>query len=126
MPSTSKFDDVAGRATSPRNVSIFTAILVGLPAALVFRELAGYGPGSFLLLLAVAVGVPTALDQHGELGNHWGAVGKTLVGSVGVTAVLSGLYAAGRVGLSLPRFQVAVVAFLIAELGAVAVLELRG
>lgn len=125
MPSTSKFDDIAGRATSPRNASIFTAILIGLPLALAFREVAGYGPGSFLLLLAVAVGVPTALDQHREIESHRSAVSKTLVGSLAVAAVLSGLYAAGRVVLSLPRFQVAVVAFLIAELTAVAALELR-
>lgn len=124
MPSLSRLDDLAARATTARNVSIYTAILTGLPLAYLFRTASGYGPGSFLLLLGVAVGVPTALDQReGVLDADGSVIARTLALEGAVGALFSALYFAGTAVLSLPLFQVAVVAFVVAYLFPLAVLD---
>lgn len=124
MPSTSILDDFAGRATTARNVSICTAILTGLSVAYAFRIATGYGPGSFLLLIGVAVGVPTALDQRkAQRDGYESTVTRTVALSMVVLVLFSTFYLGGTALQSLPRFQVAAVAFLIAYLVPLAVLD---
>lgn len=126
MPSTSILDEFAGRATTARNVSIYTAILTSMPLAYGFRVATGYGPGSFLVLVAIAVGVPTALDHRvTDHDSYETTVGRTVGLSMVVLVLFSALYVAGTTMLSLPHFQVAAVTFLVASLLPPAVLDGR-
>lgn len=123
MPSTT--DRALGeRLASQRNVTILTAIAVALPAAYWFHTAFGDGPGDFLLLMAVAVGVPTAADLYGpDHGRLWRAVATTAVASVAVGAAFVGVYVLGTGPLSLSPFVASVMAFLVAELGPLAALR---
>ncbi len=64
MPSTSMSSKVYGWATTQRNLTIFTPILVAVPTAYVFQSTVGGDgqAGDFLLLMTLAVGVPSVVS----------------------------------------------------------------
>jgi hypothetical protein len=125
MPSTGDGHTILDRLATQRNVTIATAIAVAIPAAYGFHVAFGAGTGDFLLLLAVAVGVPTAMDQYWRAhGRLLRAAGETAVGAVAVAATFLALYVLGTDVLSLSPFPAAVLAFLVADLGPLAALAL--
>lgn len=113
MPSTRLFS-LRERLLTPRNAAILTAIAVALPAAYLVHTSFRAEQADFLLLLALGVGVPTALE--GAVPHSLtGAVALTL-GACSVVAVLfAGVYA---LALSVAgQFPAAVVAFGISYVG---------
>lgn len=111
--------------TDKRNLSILVAILVALPIAYGSRAATGVGMASFLLLLTLAVGVPTAFDHHWSSdGGPTDAVGWILVACGLATAVFSLLYVGGVELAGLDPVGAAMVAFLVTDLGGAALLAL--
>lgn len=113
MPST-RLSSLRERWLTPRNAAILAAVAVALPAAYVFHASFRAEQADFLLLLALGVGVPTALDGVGP-DNPGGAVALTL----GVCAVVGVLFAGVYVlALSVAgQFPAAVVAFVVSYAG---------
>jgi len=126
VPSTSVIARLYGRATTQRNVTIYVAILVSIPAAYLFQESVGGGGGDFLLLLALAVGVPTAYDEYwSPYDRTWKAVAWILVACVVAGLEFTGVYLVSVAALSLSPFAASAVAFLVTGLGNAAWLSVR-
>lgn len=128
MPSTSTRNGLAGRMATQRNLTILVAILVAVPAAYGFRTaFGGDGIGaSFLLLMTLAVGVPTAYDDYWpQYDRAWLAVAWVLVACVVATAEFVGLYLLGTEVLGLSPLVASVGAFLVTDLGNLAWLAAR-
>lgn len=118
MPSTSTLSHLYERATTQRNVTIYTAILVGVPGAYAFQEAVGASGDGFLLLLLLAVGVPTAYDEHWpHYDRTWQAVAWVLVACLVVWIEYAALYLAGTTFTPLSSFQAGVAAFLVTSFG---------
>lgn len=116
MPST-RAARLSAWLTAQRNVTIFAAILIALPVAYAFHAAVGGGPGDFLLLMTLAVGVPTAYDDYWpRYDRTWQAVGWVVLACAVVTVEFTGLYLAGT-ALGLGPFPAAIGAFLPTSLG---------
>lgn len=128
MPSTNESLGIPEWMTAQRNLTILTAILVGVPTAYGFRWVFG-GPGlsgSFLLLMMLGVGVPTAYDEYWSgYDRAWTTVAWTVTACVVAAVEFTGLYLVGieLVGLS-PLFA-SIGAFMITELGNLSWLAVR-
>ncbi|SEN20831.1 hypothetical protein SAMN05216388_100257 [Halorientalis persicus] len=106
------------RATAQRNVAIYAAILVAVPVAYGFH-LAFDGEGAdFLLLLTLAVGVPTSYNTYWpSYDRTWKAVAWVIVAAAAATAAFTGLFVAGTKLLALSPFPASIGAFLVTSLG---------
>jgi hypothetical protein len=113
MPST-RLSSLRERWLTTRNAAILAAVAVALPAAHLFRAGFGAGQAGFLLLLALGVGVPTALDGVAP-DSLSGAVALTVGACAVVGMLFAGIYA---VALSVAgQFPAAVVAFVVSYVG---------
>ena len=95
MPSSDIAMQLRDRLWTHRNLTITTAIIVGLFITYVFGVT--FDPeGSFLLLLTVGVVVPTLYDEYWPpYGQAWKAVGWIVGASVAASGVFVGLYWVG-------------------------------
>ena len=114
MPST--VSRLLARATTRRNVTIYVAILMGvLVAAGVERAVPAVdGPASFLLLVTLAVGVPTVYDECGPAHDRTApAVAWVLAGCVVAAVEFVAVYLAVGVLAGLSVTPAAAVAFVV-------------
>ncbi|AZH26202.1 hypothetical protein [Haloplanus aerogenes] len=127
MPSTNRLAGVYAWVTDQRQVTILVAILVALPTAYAFHATFGGDTtgGGFLLLMTLAVGVPTAYDTHWPAYDRtWQAVGWVFAACVVATVEFVGLYLVGT-ALGLAPIPAAIGAFLVTYLGTFAWLASR-
>jgi hypothetical protein len=121
VPSTSHHSSLRDRLATRRNLTIATATAVAIPAAYLAHSQFAVDEANFLLLLAVAVGVPTAFDAYGP---EFERAGATLLATVATCLAAAGtfvgIYLLGTQTLSLSPFLAAVGAFLVAHLGPLA------
>ncbi|RXK48382.1 hypothetical protein [Halorientalis pallida] len=102
------------RATAQHNVAIYAAILVAVPTAYGFHTLLDASGGDFLLLMTLAVGVPTAYrDNWPVYDRTWKTVAWVLVACTVATAAFAGLFLAGTTVLALSPVPASVGAFLV-------------
>ena len=116
------------RATTQRNLTIFASILVAVPTAFVFQAHVAGGEfaANFLLLMTLAVGVPSAYDEYWpQYEQTWNAIAWVLVAAVVATVEFTGLYLLGTEFVSLSPMVAAVGAFLVTDLGNLALLSAR-
>jgi hypothetical protein len=113
--------------TDQRNLTIFAAILVAVPTAYAFTlYVDAGGGGDFLLLLTLAVGVPTAYDEYWpRYDETWKAVAWVVAACVWATAEFTAVYLLVVDVLSLSPVVGALGAFLVTTVGTVAVLAVR-
>ena len=107
--------------TSQRNIVIFVSILIAVPTAYGFQATIGQGEQAtgFLLLMMLAVGVPTTYNDYWpSYDRTWKAVGWVLAASVLVVVQFGALYAIGTAVTGSTPFASAVGAFLITSVGA--------
>ncbi|MFC7174428.1 hypothetical protein ACFQL0_15900 [Haloplanus litoreus] len=114
-------------ATSQRNLTIFVSIFAAFPLSRIpinsFRECIS---GSFLLLVTLAVGVPTAYDEYWpQYDQTWKAIGWILLACAVVTIEFIGLYIVGTEYLDLTPLYASAGAFLVTDLGNLAWLSFR-
>jgi hypothetical protein len=128
MPSTNFVSRMTAWVTCQRNLTIFVSILAAFPLSYAFQSIASESAsaGSFLLLVTLAVGVPTAYDEYWP---HYDQTSKALIWILGaclvVTIEFGGLYIVGTEYVSLtPRFA-STGAFLITGFGNLAWLAVR-
>jgi hypothetical protein len=128
MPSTSMSSNVPDWMTTQRNLTILVAILVAVPIAYGFRVMvsgADFG-GSFLLLMTLAVGVPSAYDEYWpKYDRIWDAIVWVVAACVVATTEFIGLYLVGTELGNLSPFPASIGAFLITDLGNLALLSVR-
>jgi preprotein translocase subunit SecE len=118
MTETSTARRVREWATSQRNVTIYTAVLVAVPAAFAFREIIDASPGSLLLLLTLGVSVPRIYDEYWPAYREtWQAVVWILVACAIAGAQFTGLYILGTRVIHLSPLAAGVGAFVITDLG---------
>ena len=126
MPSTEIVSATRKWITAQRQLTIVTAIAVALPTAYAFQSWSGAAGSGFLLLLTLAVGVPTAYDEYWPTYDRtWKAVSWVLVSCAAATVEFAGFFLAGTTVLALTPITSAVVAFLVTNLGTVALLAVR-
>jgi len=128
MPSTSAVSGVFDRATTQRNLTIFVAILVAVPTAYAFQTIVAGGAsvGDFLLLVTLAVGVPTAYDERWPRYNRtWKAVAWVVVACAVVAVEFAALYLVGTEYVGLDPAYASIGAFLVTDLGNLAWLSAR-
>ncbi|MFB6159675.1 MAG: hypothetical protein ABEJ61_00685 [Haloferacaceae archaeon] len=127
MPSTSATARLFERATTQRNLTIAAAVLLALPGAYAFRATVGGGDaGSFLLLVTLAVGVPTAYEEYWPRYDRSRTAVAWVLGACAVaTAEFTGLYLLGTDALGLAPTTASVGAFLLTDLGNLAWLAVR-
>jgi len=128
MPSTSTVTRIYNWATTQRNLTIFVAILVAVPTAYGFQSIVSGGgsSGEFLLLMTLAVGVPTAYDEFWPRYNQtWKAIAWVLAACFVVAVEFVSLYFIGTEYVSLSPFYASTGAFLITDLGNLAWLSGR-
>jgi hypothetical protein len=128
MPSTSFGSRVTNWATSQRNLTIFVSIFAAFPLSYAFQSIVSENAsaGSFLLLVTLAVGVPTAYDEYWpQYDQTWKAIGWILIACVVVTIEFSGLYIVGTEYLDLTPLYASAGAFLVTDLGNLVWLSLR-
>ncbi|MFB6171225.1 MAG: hypothetical protein ABEJ23_01740 [Haloarculaceae archaeon] len=125
MPSTSASTRLRDRVATQRNVTIVVAILVAVPTAYAVQSTVGSDAGGFLLLVTLAVGVPTAYDEYWPAYDRtWLAVAWVLAACAVAAVTFTALSLVGTaVGLS-PALA-AGVAFLVTGLGGSALLARR-
>ena len=120
MPSKSILHRISTVLTAQRNIVIFFSILVAVPTAYGFQATVGQGEQAtgFLLLMMLAVGVPTTYNDHwSTYDSTWKAIGWVFVASLAVLLQFGALYAIGTRILEVSTFAAAVGAFLITSLG---------
>ena len=128
MPSTSFGSRVTNWATSQRNLTIFVSIFTAFPLSYAFQSIVSEraAAGSFLLLVTLAVGVPTAYDEYWP---HYEQTRKAitwvLAACLVVTIEFVGLYLIGTEYVRLSPFYASIGAFLITDLGNLAWLSIR-
>jgi hypothetical protein len=128
MPSTSVVSRVTNWATSQRNLTIFVSIFAALPLSYAFQSIVSgsASAGSFLLLVTLAVGVPTAYDEYWpQYDQTWKAIGWILLACVVVTIEFVGLYIVGTEYINLTPLYASAGAFLVTDLGNLAWLSFR-
>jgi len=112
MPPTNAGLSLRERALTQRNATILTAIAVAVPTAYGFGVWSGPERGEFLLLLLLAVIVPTAYDDLWPTYDRtWKGIAWTLAACVVATIEFVGLYVVGVDSLSLSPFLASVGAF---------------
>lgn len=115
-------------ATTQRNLTIFVAILVAVPTAYAFqtRTAGGEHVGNFLLLMTLAVGVPTAYDEYWpQYDRTWKALAWVVAACAIATTEFTGLYLVGVEIAELTPNHAAVGSFIVTDLGNVAWLSIR-
>ena len=128
MPSTSVVSRVTDWVTSQRNITIFVSIFAAFPLSYAFQSLVSENAsaGSFLLLVTVAVGVPTAYDEYWpKYDQTWKAIGWILLACLVVTIEFVGLYIVGTEYVNLTPLYASAGTFLVTDLGNLAWLSLR-
>lgn len=128
MPSTSVVSRVTNWATSQRNLTIFVSIFAAFPLSYAFQSIVSESAsaGSFLLLVTLAVGVPTAYDEYWpQYDQTWKAIGWILLACVVVTIEFIGLYIVGTEYINLTPLYASAGAFLVTDLGNLAWLSFR-
>ena len=128
MPSTSVVSRVTNWATSQRNLTIFVSIFAAFPLSYAFQSIVSENAsaGSFLLLVTLAVGVPTAYDEYWpQYDQTWKAIGWILIACVVVTIEFIGLYIVGTEYINLTPLYASSGAFLVTDLGNLAWLSFR-
>ena len=128
MPSTSVVSRVTNWATSQRNLTIFVSIFAAFPLSYAFQSIVSEraAAGSFLLLVTLAVGVPTAYDEYWpQYDQTWKAIGWILIACVVVTIEFIGLYIVGTEYINLTPLYASTGAFLVTDLGNLVWLSLR-
>lgn len=128
MPSTSVVSRVTNWATSQRNLTIFVSILAAVPLSYAFQSIVSEraAAGSFLLLVTLAVGVPTGYDEYWpHYDQVWKAIGWILLACLVVTIEFVGLYIVGTEYVNLTPLYASTGAFLVTDLGNLAWLLLR-
>ncbi|MFB6123620.1 MAG: hypothetical protein ABEJ78_09200 [Haloferacaceae archaeon] len=124
MPST-RAARLSDWLTAPRNVAVFTAILVAVPTSYAFASTVG-GGGDFLLLLTLAVGVPQAYVEYWPVDESaWRAAAWVVVACAVATAGFVAVFLAGRRLASLSPLYASVAAFLVVDVGGLAALSWR-
>lgn len=129
MPSTRVLARFFERATTQRNVTIVVAILVAVPTAYAFRSAVpgGDSAADFLLLLTLAVAVPTAYDERWPRYDQTSTAVAWILGACLVaTVAFAGLYLLGTAVVGLSPLFASVAAFLVTDLGGLALLSTRG
>lgn len=123
MPSSGIHSSLRQRVLSTRNVTIATAIAVAIPASFAFHAQFPGDESGFLLLFAVAVGVPSAFDAYGpNFERYWNCIFATLWMCAAVVLAYVGCFAAGIDIFDISPFLSGVAAFLVAFLGPLVVL----
>jgi hypothetical protein len=120
MPSSGFPVRIFQRATTQRNLTIIVAILTAVPTAYAFQATVGDGSqaSSFLLLMTLAVGVPTAYDEHWpQYDRSWKAIAWVLVASGIAAFVFTGSYILAVDLLEVSPWIASVGAFLVTDLG---------
>ena len=128
MPSTSVVSRVTNWATSQRNLTIFVSIFAAFPLSYAFQSIGSESAsaGSFLLLVTLAVGVPTAYDEYWpQYDQMWKAIGWILIACIVVTIEFISLYIVGTEYINLTPLYASAGAFLVTDLGNLAWLSLR-
>lgn len=126
MPSTDTRSRIREWATTQRTITTLTAIVVAIPTANVFQSTADGIAGSFFLLTALAVGVPTAYDDYWPTYDRtWKAVAWVLVACALTTIAFTALYVGGTAIAAAPPFLAAIGAFLLVYFGTPVVLSVR-
>jgi hypothetical protein len=124
MNSTSTIPHIRDWITSQRQLTIVTAIVVALPTTYAFQSVIGGDPfaGSFLLLMTLAVGVPSAYDEYWpQYDQTWKAIAWILVACVVAAVEFTGLYLVGTAAVDV-AWVAPVGAFFITYLGDLLVL----
>ncbi|WP_276258838.1 hypothetical protein [Haloglomus litoreum] len=122
MPST--ISRLRNWLTDQQQVATLVAVLVALAAGYAFEARFGVYAGSFLLLMLLGVGVPSAYEERWPRYDHaWQAVAWVLVACGLVVVAFVGSFLAGR-ALALDSSLASVGAFLAVSLGGL--LLLRG
>ncbi|WP_254829409.1 hypothetical protein [Haloglomus salinum] len=112
--------------TAQQTVATLAAILVALPAAYAFETAFAGSSGSFLILMTLGVGVPMAYDEYWSSYDRMRtAVGWVLVACAVAAGAFVGCYLVGTGLLSLDPFLAGVGAFLVTDLGGLALLRAR-
>jgi len=128
MPSTNSSSNMPDWLTTQRNLTIIVAILVAVPIAYGFRVMGSSADyeGSFLLLMTLAVGVPTAYDEYWpKYDKIWNAVAWVFAACIVATMEFISLYLVGTEFGDLSPFLASIGAFLITNLGNLAWLSVR-
>jgi len=128
MPSTSVLSRVTAWTTSQRNLTIFVSILVAFPLSYGFQSITAgsASAGGFLLLVTLAVGIPTAYDEYWpRYDQTWKAIGWILLACLVVTIEFVGLYIVWTEYANLIPLYASTGAFLVTDLGNLAWLSLR-
>ncbi|WP_142860494.1 hypothetical protein [Salinigranum halophilum] len=122
MPSTDVVTRIRERLWTQRNLTVVVAISLGLALTHGFSVV--FGPdGSFLLLLAVGVVVPTLYDEYWpRYDRTWKAVGWIGVAAGVVAAAFAGLYWVGTEGLALAELPASAGAFVLITVGGIVTL----
>lgn len=120
MPSYKIMNRISKSVTSQRNIVIYVSILIAVPTAYGFQATIGNGEQAtgFLLLLMLAVGVPTTYnDLWPTYDRTLKAIGWVLGASVAVILQFGALYVIGTIVVNVSPFAAAVGAFLITSIG---------
>ncbi|MFB6293676.1 MAG: hypothetical protein ABEH60_05390 [Halonotius sp.] len=128
MPSTNLPSRVFGWLTTQRNLTILVAICIALPTAYGFRMVVDGADsgGSFLLLMSLGVGIPSAYANYGTTYDRVrNAVAWVILGCIAVTATFTSLYLVGTELGDLSHFLGGNVAFVITNIGLLAWLLIR-
>ncbi|WP_380676576.1 hypothetical protein [Salinigranum sp. GCM10025319] len=122
MPSSTVVTRLRDRLWTHRNLTIATAIVVGLLVTSGFSV--AFDPdGSFLLLLTVGVVVPTLYDEYWpQYDQGWKAVGWIVGASVVASGAFVSLYWVGTELAGLSPLLASVGAFVLTTVGGIAVL----
>jgi hypothetical protein len=114
--------------TTQRNLTILVAMLVAVPIGYGFRVVVSGGDfsGSFLLLMTLAVGVPSAYDEYWQKYERIGdAVAWVVAACLVATTEFTGLYLIGTEFADLSPLLGSIGAFLITDIGNIAWLSVR-
>lgn len=123
MPSSNVVTRLRDRLWTQRNLTITTAIVVGLLVTYGFSV--AFGPdGSFLLLLTVGVVVPTLYDEYWPpYDRAWKAVGWIVGASAVTSAAFVSLYWVGTELAGLSPLLSSAGSFVLTTVGGIAVLR---
>lgn len=128
MPSTRPTTRLYEWVTSQRNQTISVAIVIAVPTAYAFQTTVGSDglSGDFLLLMTLAVFVPTAYDEYWPKYDRTSTAIAWIIAACAVaTAEFTTLYLIGIEVLSVSPLLAGIGAFLITDVGSLAWLAHR-